>query len=269
MNNFCTLLMLSITIGVAYSQATLDNIHPIYKEVVDCYIKSKPVDEAKFSTCLLEFWNRNKAKLVAGIPELKLPPLDPLKIQNIVFNEKGSVVDVNAKFTDVVVTGAGDHTAKALKVDRAKRTLTLSLTFPQLNSTGTYEANGTILLLAVNGKGPFTLSLKGVNADAVATLVNEGGKIKISKVDTTFNITELKVTVSGLLGGGEVETAIVNMLNDNSQQILDDIRPNLQKQLSDSILHALQGFFSQEQEIFQQAWQCVLIDPTTCPKEVQ
>lgn len=231
---FCCLLLAS-AVAVVFGQA--EN-HPFAAEVKDCWIKNKP-DDVKFNTCLLEFWKRNQAQIVKGIPEMKVPTLDPMKIANIEFREKATVVDVVAIFTDVLVTGVAKHVGKSVTVDRTKKTLTLNIYFPLLHITGNYDVKGTVLLTPVNGKGPFNLNMTDINASAVCHVVQNAGKIKCGTLDIDFTIGAMRFDLTGLLSQDTVGEAVINMLNDNSQEILADVKPKVQQQLAAGVMGVL------------------------------
>jgi len=207
--------------------------------VKDCYLK----DPKKFDSCLLTFWAEIKPILPKGIPELNVPPLEPLSIENIQFSEQGTVVQVTATFSKVLVKGASNHEVKSLVTDLPNKSVTISIFFPALYITGQYDINGTILYLPVQGKGPFTLNLTNIDSTAVGHMIKVGNKAKIDRLDVEFKIQGINVGLEGLLGDDTVGEAVRNMLNDNSQQILDDVKPKVQRQLADTIMKTLQGSF--------------------------
>lgn len=46
-----------------------------------------------------------KPRLAVGIPELNIPPMEPLKLNNLAFDQGGGAVKVVSSFKDVEVSG--------------------------------------------------------------------------------------------------------------------------------------------------------------------
>lgn len=214
---------------------------------MDCWNNHKKHPE--FNACLLQFWKDKNNEFINGIPELKIPPLDPMTIDNIQFNEKASVVQVTATFSKVVVKGLRGLVPKSVNVDPATKTIKLALSIPALYVTGTYNIDGVILLLPVKGNGPFTLNLTNIEGEGVCHLSREGDKVKLGALKITFKIGTIRVRLDSLVGEPSVGEAINNMLNDNSQQIFDDIKPKIEQQLGERILDIVRdGFVNLPQE---------------------
>ena len=52
-----------------------------------------------------------------GVPEVGLPPLDPMKLENVEFHLAGAVVT----FKNVTATGLSDHETKRVKYNKEAR----------------------------------------------------------------------------------------------------------------------------------------------------
>ncbi|GAB6023682.1 hypothetical protein CHUAL_008444 [Chamberlinius hualienensis] len=228
-----------ITLWLLWTIATVKAQNKFADKVRDCYMK----DKTRFNDCLINFWQEIKPILKNGIPELNIPKLDPMSISNIEFSEGGSVVQGKAIFSNVMVVGIGDYVPKFVTVDTKSRVVKVALRVPVMYITGNYSIDGVVFLLPVKGNGAFSMNLTGVDGIATAHLQVKGSGVRASKIDVDFTIEKIHVKLIGLLGGDSVGEAVNNMLNDNSQQILEDVKPMLSQKLSEVITTVLADVF--------------------------
>ncbi|GAB6024720.1 hypothetical protein CHUAL_009854 [Chamberlinius hualienensis] len=208
-------------------------------KVRECYLK----DKTKFDSCLLKFWKEITPLLKSPVPELKLPQLDPLSIPSIHFNEQSNLVNANAKITDITVNGASNLIPTMVKVDPKDRLVTIHIKFPYLNCTGTYTIKGTVMLMPIEGTGPFSLNMTEIEATAKLHIVQKGTGVQTSKLEIDFKLKDLFLDVEGIMGGDTVGDAIKNMIRENSLDILQDIKPAIIKKLEQSILEVSANAF--------------------------
>lgn len=197
------------------------------EQVRQCYNK----DPSNFNQCAMQFWKDIRPQLKMGVPELNVPRLDPMVISNLDFSEHGAIVNMNAKFSEVNVVGVGEYTPKSVSVDRQARVIKVTLSIPALYIKGRYDIDGTVLLFPVQGNGPFTLNLTNIDGVATIHMVPTANGASASQLDIDFNIQTISVELTGLSGGETISAAINKLLNDNGQQILADIKPQVAQRL--------------------------------------
>jgi len=91
--------------------------------------------------------------LVKGIPEFRIPPYDPLMIPKVSLTQGEGPVSFKSEFHNMKTYGAKDVVVKQVEVDLKNLVVTLRLFFPKLRILSTYEVDGRILVVPVQGRG--------------------------------------------------------------------------------------------------------------------
>lgn len=89
--------------------------------------------------------------MASGIPELPLPPMNPLVLPEAGLNNGDNF---RASFKNIQVFYADEFKIDHLKVDLDKTHIELTLTFPRLRIRSQYTIDGKILILQLQGQGP-------------------------------------------------------------------------------------------------------------------
>ncbi|GAB6033386.1 hypothetical protein CHUAL_013149 [Chamberlinius hualienensis] len=220
-----------ITVAIVCCANVIYGQNKFAEQVRQCHDK----DPSKFDQCALQFWQDIRPQLKKGIPELNVPQMDPMTISNLDFSEQGAIVNINAKFSEIKVVGVGEYTPKSVTVDPKARVIKVTLFIPALYIKGRYDIDGTVLLFPVKGNGPFTLNLTSIDGIATIHMVPTANGASASQLEIDFNIQNIGVELTGLSGGETIGAAINKMLNDNSQQILADIKPQVAQRLGEGM----------------------------------
>ncbi|XP_064107485.1 protein takeout-like [Macrobrachium nipponense] len=201
--------------------------------------------------CLKQTLEDLRPRLLTGIPELGLPQLEPMKIQNLVFRQGDGAVTVESTFTDVTVTGLSKFTTNLIDADPTTNTLQVGLNIPQLKIVGKYTLNGRVFILAINGDGPFNALLNDVKVTGhgnVGVVRSASGTehLRISGTRIDFAIDRLNIKLENLFNGDPILGQTVNhFLNQNSQEILKDLKPEVSRQLGVLVERVMNDALSQ------------------------
>ncbi len=178
-----------------------------------------------------------KAHMKTGIPELGIPPLDPLKIGSFSFSEKEKYVDVKASFQDIVVTGLSTIDFPKLSFDDKQFKVSATATVANLKGTGTYKLDGTaVTIIPLTGDGDVTVEVDGVTMTiglVVSTFDITKLTAKVTVEDISFAVGSIKVNLTNLEGGGDLGKILNQILNLLGKKIFDAAEP--------AISHALEG----------------------------
>jgi len=93
--------------------------------------------------------------LLTGIPELNLPPIEPLVIPELKMENGQGPVRVRAYFTNITAIGAGNYTLKKVRVNISSYRIDIHLSFPKIEIQGNYDINGNVLLFPIQSHGNF------------------------------------------------------------------------------------------------------------------
>ncbi|KAF2890841.1 hypothetical protein ILUMI_15332 [Ignelater luminosus] len=184
-------------------------------------------------------------RLIQGIPEMDVPPIDPLEFSSVKI-ETGNTGSVNLNIELLHGTASGLRNVKIenLKIklgDHSKFTTVLEV--PQTNIEGTYKMKGKILLFELNGEGHVSFNASDIRTDSVwltSTYTKESKKyLKVEKV--LFNnvqIKNIRITFDNLFGPrNEILTDTVNnAINENVDTLKEELEPIIKETLVQMIL---------------------------------
>jgi len=102
-------------------------------DMVECLGEGKTVDD-----CTAQTLENFRPNMETGVPELGLPPLDPMTIDRIGFK----FFNVTSEFTNTKLNGFKDFKLESSKIDKQERTWKVELFLPELKASGTYQLAG-------------------------------------------------------------------------------------------------------------------------------
>jgi len=177
-----------------------------------------------------------------GIPELGIPPLDPLSVPGIeIPHIDEDLIKADIEINNLVITGISTFNIETVHLDLERLGLTLDLLIPDLRGDAEYFLDGTILgLLPLYGEGAMFLELFNLNMSAVANvMINVEGFVEITTMELGADFTEIKIHLDDLLGGGEFGESINNMLNLLGGFIWEQVKGFLFPLLNDVLVDVL------------------------------
>lgn len=209
------------------------------------YIKLCRRNDPNISACLKENAEILRPYLADGIPELKVPRLNPLNIPAIVI----SLNNFSANFTNINITGVVDYVVNDLSIDIDNNKMNVDVFLPNLHLEANYEVEGKILILELRGGG-FSIGDITVEAKVEANGVRETRKGKIylnfneRKLD--FNVTKAKLVYENLFPNNKQLTDATNkIINDNVQEFLGELKPLLEEVIGAFAFNIIQSVFRQ------------------------
>lgn len=200
----------------------------------------------RLNECLMEEIKLLQPHLGGGLPELGLPRLEPLLLDNVEFRQSVPPVTIEAVFRNVMVSGITAFDLKYLDIDfTTTHKLALGMVIPSLTMWGRYRIGGNVFLLPIEGDGDFETILDGVIAEGTGDIVEENSKVVMRNVNIGFKIRSMKTRMENLFQGNQIlSDTIHHFLNENGQLVLDEIRPGITAQLNDFIEQLFNSMFS-------------------------
>ncbi|XP_071440006.1 protein takeout-like [Hetaerina americana] len=197
------------------------------------YILPCEKEDRDLNACIKNTFNHLRPYLVKGIPELEMPPIEPLKIDKMAMENGHGPVNVRAVFTNLTVHGASNYSVVAVKSDLATYRLDLGMKIPKITATGHYEVTGNVLLLPVRSRGDFLSSFSDVTALAKIYGKEEkeafgrmGPFMRTEKLVVDFALGKARFRVRDLLNGDNLLGVAMNQfLNQNSIEIINEMKP--------------------------------------------
>jgi len=201
--------------------------------------------------CLKQTLEELRPLMSKGIPQLRIPPTEPMNVDTLNFKQGQPPVIVSATFNNVVVTGLSNFITNYIDADPNAQTLRIGLTVPEMNIQGFYIIDGEVFIFPLEGSGKFTtkmLDVTAVGASSIVPVVDSDGN-KILQIDNTnidFNIGKVNIHMDNLFNGDNhlLADTVNKFLNEHGQDVLAEVKPEISRQLTTLVTRVLNDAFS-------------------------
>lgn len=182
------------------------------------------------SECFLLSANEILSESENGIPELNIPPLNPLKVQRFELIQPDSILfQFNAVYTNLELSGFYTKLLKFEGFQRNSSTVTLRGFLPYSNLLGNYNVTGHLIGLPIEGYGNANVTMN--NCDIYAKIkykllkLDDGREIiKGTKIKFSLKPRKFHSNYSNLFGGDEELGDTMNkLINDNWKLIFQEL----------------------------------------------
>ncbi|XP_061392808.1 circadian clock-controlled protein daywake [Musca vetustissima] len=206
------------------------------------WLRTCPRENPNEDKCFRKFFEGCFPALATGIPEIGVNGFEPLHIDQVSVQKGSGNLILAGGFQNLVIRGPSNATVKRAVLDLEKKILNFELEIPLLRIRAKYNLNGHILVLPLVGNGDVRLALKDVKT-AVYTKISLRNApeevIHIDDMKVTFNVGSMRIHLHNLFNGNEILAASINsFLNQNGNDVIAELRPDLEKGLAD-IFHGL------------------------------
>lgn len=110
-------------------------------------------NDPNLKECLRNVIESFRGNLSNGIPELMVPPCEPLQIPEIHIKQNAGAIWVESQYNNVIIHGLSNFTLRDIHVDLELKELRVDMWFPVLKMTSNYIIQGKILLMPIMGNG--------------------------------------------------------------------------------------------------------------------
>ncbi|XP_049820575.1 protein takeout-like [Aethina tumida] len=184
--------------------------------------------------------------LLKGDKKYGIPVIEPFTLSLLEISPGD-----NLKIVFRNLTGIGLDKAKlrAVKYDANKNHMKILTDLPSLKILGDYDAKGRILVLPIEGKGPFEIeAIDGKYTYSFDIIPHEKkGEIygSIENGDLDFDIKNVKLNFENLFNGDKTLGSQMNMfLNENWRDVFKDLKGAISKSFGAICKTVLQNYFS-------------------------
>lgn len=208
------------------------------------------VKTTDINVCLRNTLEELRGFMSTGIPELNLRPTEPLRIENIGFQSSVAVVNVDSKFSNVVVRGLSQFQTHDIRADIRNRDLFLKIMVPRLDIQGNYVIKGNIFFIPIGGNGDFVTQMRNVTGVGKAKILPVGPpgnqRLTVSQSDLDFEIEGVMVRMNNLFNGKNPEFAreVNKALNANSDLIINEVKPQIRDRMTTLVERVMNDAFS-------------------------
>lgn len=194
------------------------------------YILPCQRSDPQINQCIKRSFNHLKPFLGKGLPEINVPPLEPLLIEQMNMDNDAGAVRIKARFSDILAKGASNYTIKEVRSDVKKLRFDMRLTIPRVEARGKYEIVGNVLLLPVRSNGEFWAEFTDITAVIKVygkeTTRENVAYMHIEKLGLDFTMKNARFKVKDNINSQNVLGEAINQfLNTNANDLVQEMRP--------------------------------------------
>jgi len=202
------------------------------------YIHICKADDPNIVPCINNSVNLLRPRLKTGIPELDVPPMEPLMLNEIKLKRGPSGAAIDCNITNLKVWGAASFVITEMKPEVRKNKFTFKLWLPRLHFKGHYELDMNILLINVKGKGPIEGDFINYGSEVVMKgrkiMKNNEEYLKFDRIRLRLVIGKTKIHLDNLFNNDPILTQVSNeVINENSDVFINEIKPALEYSLGE------------------------------------
>lgn len=219
--------------GVLVLRTTAENSEEV--EYVGPIRKCKSGSDKIINECIHKIIMELKPRMGAGIPEIGLKPLDPFYLDKLKFHQGQPPIIIKALLTNTTIHHLTNFRNEEFKLNSKEKSMYFNLEIPRIRLEGTYRLDGNILLFQVGGTGPYEFDVENAKARgtlAIKHVKKEDGTV-IMQVDTMkmdLVLGGIKMNLMNLFNGNQILGPVINnVLNENSQQLFKEVKPEIVK----------------------------------------
>lgn len=163
------------------------NGHENYKSLRDYALENEEIKtlEERFMDHFNDIiMSKLAAEIKTGIPSMSIPPMDPLRLNEINVEPRFGNDVFTIKLNNVEVEGLSDVDVQDLKPKLNALKLRLALIFPKMTANCHFQVNGTLYnIIDVKGEGQAKFEYTDVLMRTQLNLVHENKTFKIASSD--------------------------------------------------------------------------------------
>ncbi|XP_043463321.1 uncharacterized protein LOC122499207 isoform X1 [Leptopilina heterotoma] len=189
-----------------------------------------------FEFKLRRFLEKFRSRMPYGIPDLGIPPLEPLTIEEAVFVTRNPEIGkVKLELKDVEI----DHLSTFL-VDRARLsligpTIAVNITVPTIYTHGDYNLSGILgNMFPLKGSGPFQVVIYGFKA-YVHTVLGYSRGMYMKSFELDFSLEAIDLALENLMGDEKVSKVMNEVIREIAPEAVELIKPEILPKIQDFI----------------------------------
>ncbi|XP_037967909.2 circadian clock-controlled protein daywake [Plutella xylostella] len=204
-----------------------------------------PCDVMKdFDSCVKKQIEISLPHFTKGIPELGVPSIDPVDLDNIKIDGNG----LKLLFTEAKMLGLSSAKLSDFKINLLEEKFSLSFRV-NITVAAKYVVDGQILILPIKGKGDAVVKARNIEVfiKSKVNVMNEsdGQHLKLNTPSYTYKIEKTTFKFQNLFNGNkQLSDATHQFANENWKQIMDDLAPPAVKQIVRTTIRNINKFFA-------------------------
>ncbi|UYV68200.1 hypothetical protein LAZ67_5003371 [Cordylochernes scorpioides] len=186
---------------------------------------------------LREILDNFKQEMQNGLPALKVPPLDPLVLEekDVVVDDEHTKLKIN--FPQINVHGLSTFSVPLLHSNLDQFHVRLQLNISQVTLDGLYDMKGRVArIFPLHGNGEFNINLTDIQIHGEARLDVRPRHMSVAHLELDLNWGQLTIFLENFLGGGSFAQALQRMLPVIGKGIFNKFRPQILTELNSALV---------------------------------
>jgi hypothetical protein len=201
------------------------------------YIKQCHRSDPKLIDCLKESLHHLRPYLARGIPEIKMPSVEPFLMDSLSLQLTGGPQGYRVNLKNMEIFGASNFSVKTIKLGEGNKPFEARITIPRLTIKARYSSSGVLLIIPASGAGDFDAVLDGVIAEVKGQMsTNEkptGTHLHVDDLIMDLNVKKVRMHIARVFKNNRILTEATNLfLRENGLEVLRAMQPQLQKKLA-------------------------------------
>lgn len=177
---------------------------------------------------LRRFLEKIRRRMSQGIPELGIPVLEPLQLDEVdVKIDNPEIGNISLVITDLIV-----HKLSTFLIDKAKLslvgpTISVNVSVPEVYAEGQYNVSGNIGdKFVLRGAGPFRANIFDLRV-YVHTVLGFSRGVYLKTFDLDFNVGSVILDVEDFMKDGNISKIMTKVAQELIPEAMDIIKPDV------------------------------------------
>ncbi|XP_054708722.1 uncharacterized protein LOC129218468 [Uloborus diversus] len=203
--------------------------------VIDC-VQHDP-DLEKY---LLEVIDNFRNQMKEGIPEVNIPVLDPLQLEDLNLDVQENLATMNLKIHQLQVLHLSKFNVTNLKPDLENFYLDLNLTLPELMVNGNYSVNGRLVkIFPIYGQGKFELNASKIHVFGMGQLGFAEDSLEMRLLKLNLQWESLSLFMENFLGGGNFSETLQRVITGVGKDVFERYKPIILEKLEQALTNII------------------------------
>ncbi|XP_055904093.1 protein takeout [Eupeodes corollae] len=204
--------------------------------------------DPNLNECIKQCVEDFRERMPVGIPELNIPPFEPLVVPEVKLDKDSGSIFVHSTYKDIEVRGLSEFNIKKLIADINNNTLVMELYFPIIKIKANYTLMGKIMMLPLVGEGICNANLSNVKVLASVVgnryFINGNEHLRIDDVKIRYKIKDTKVHLDNLFNGDNALGEQMNsLLNENWGSLSEEMQPIIEDGMAEVLQKTTEKLF--------------------------
>ncbi|XP_034942357.1 uncharacterized protein [Chelonus insularis] len=177
-----------------------------------------------------------RTRMPYGFPELDIPVLEPLQLQDIYIETNNPEIgDLNIYVHNVTISGLSTYIINRARLSLIGPTIAVNLTIPTVILDGYYNLTGILGdMFYIHGNGPFSATARDF-AIFFETVLGYSRGMYMKSFELDFSIQGVKIRLGNFMGDSKFGSIMNDVFQELTPQAIEIIKPEILPQIQDFI----------------------------------